>query len=294
MGLQDRDYHRNNDDHYRGSPVGMSMVKILIIVNAVVALLDGIMLESLRAHPFAPLLWGYFSFDKAFADFQIWRVLTYQFLHGGLLHLVFNMIGLHIFGPMMESYWGRRRFLAFYLLSGVAGAVVMSVLSFIPGLMPAGPASPLIGASGAIFGIMAGTATLYPNMVVHLLIPPMPLRMKTLVGVYFGIIIFSLLVGSSNAGGEACHLGGALVGLLLVRHPRWLAIFQEGFQSPIKFRVHGAGKPPTMFKAESPTPTRADIDRILDKISVQGIHSLTEAEKQSLEAVREGRLKNEP
>ena len=278
MGIYERDYHRGvRHGHFSGRR--MTLVQILIIVNVVVFLFDSILQGSLRGQPLAPLVWGYFSFHKAIADFQIWRLFTYQFIHGGILHLVFNMIGLHFFGPFMETYFGRRRFLAFYLLCGVAGAVVMSALAFVPGLLGAGPFTPLIGASGAIYGVLVGTATLHPDLPVRLLFPPIEMRMKTLVGVSIGIILLSLLAGSQNAGGEACHLGGAILGFLLVRHSDWLGVFDHGLRLPSK---PARAKPPASITRVN----RADIDRVLDKISREGIHSLTDAEKRILEEAR--------
>ena len=277
MGIYDRDYHRSTD-HRHFSGRRMTLVQILIIINVVVFLIDSILRGSLRGHTFAPISWGYFSFHMAFGEWQVWRIFTYQFLHGGLLHLLFNMIGLHFFGPMMEAYFGRRRFLAFYLLCGVAGALVMSLLAFVPGLLGAGPFTPLIGASGAIYGVLVGTATIHPDLPVRLLLPPVEMRMKTLVGVYIGIILLSLLAGSQNAGGEACHLGGAILGFLLVRHAGWLDVFERGLRLP------------AMPSRPAPSATtkvkREDIDRVLDKISREGIHSLSASEKHILEEAR--------
>ncbi len=298
MGIADRDYNSRFD----GPPTFQNSVvtKWLLIANVVIFIIGSILIGSTRGQILAPQIYGYFSIQKAFFEFQIWRLFTYQFLHAGFMHLAFNMIALYFFGPLMEAYWGRRRFLAFYLLCGASGAVAMTLMAFIPGLLGVGAATPLIGASGAVFGILIGVATLFPNLIVHLLIPPIPLRMRTLATIIIGVAVFVIVTGGRNAGGEAAHIGGALLGWFLVRRPHLLSIFDIRVQFAPKGQSQTSTSQPRSApgrttsrpsrrasRSDRLSPTREDIDRVLDKIAEQGIHSLTDEERKILEAARE-------
>lgn len=176
-----------------------------------------------------PLLqaWGHFSARTAIAGGEIWRFITFQFLHANLAHLGFNMLALYFFGPMVEKYWGSRRFMAFYLLCGAAGAAAYLLL-WAAGFVVTGPDVPLVGASAGIFGILIAGAVLAPNARVMLLIPPIPMKLRTLALVVVGIGIYTVLwrgdEPGSNAGGQAAHLGGAALGYVLMQHPGWLGL----------------------------------------------------------------------
>lgn len=234
MAYYDRPYYRDEP----GGPQmfnrlkGASFVTYLLIANVVIFLWDGIMGGSTRGSGAALGPIGYFSYEKAIANLQVWRFLTYQFLHADFFHLLFNMIGLYFFGPMLERWWGSRRFLAYYLLCGASGAAVYVVLMFIPGLLASGPDTALVGASGALFGILVGAAIIAPRQTVMLIFPPIPMQMRTLVLIFLGIAGISVLVGSRNAGGEAAHLGGAALGVVLMRLPGLLDFAGGGMPGP--------------------------------------------------------------
>ena len=117
MGYADRDYHRQAPARPPGRLSGAPVTKWLLISNAVIWLLD-----VMSDHEFL-LEWGYFSIETAIQQGQIWRFLTFQFLHADLLHLGVNMWGIYLFGPFLEQWFRSRPFLWFYLLCGVAGAV---------------------------------------------------------------------------------------------------------------------------------------------------------------------------
>lgn len=223
MAWYDRDYYR---DSYRTSQFGRlsawSITTWLIVINVSVFLLDGILAAPGYIGPL--FYWGYFSAATAIYDLQIWRFLTFQFLHGGLGHLFFNMLALYFFGPMIESYLGRRRFLAFYLLCGVAGALTYLLLWWLH-ILIAYAWVPLVGASAGIFGILVASAKLAPDTQVMLLFPPIPLRLRTMALILLGIAAATIVLGGPNAGGQAAHLGGALLGLALIVNPRWLNVF---------------------------------------------------------------------
>jgi len=295
MAWHDRDYNRDEATYgsgggYRfggggggvfGGPLGKhSVVAWLLGINIVVFLLDTVLSSGVRTASWASLsYWGNYNLEQGIYGFQLWRLLTFQFLHGDLFHILMNMIGLYFFGRMLEGWWGPRRFLAFYLLCGVSGAVVMTVLSFIPGLLMIGPTTTLVGASGGLFGILAGAAVIAPNQVVRLLFPPIPMKIKTMALVFLGLSALSVLAGASNAGGDAAHLGGALLGWVLVKNAGWLNFADR--LSPQAIQA-GVAKGRYEKKQKQAQQTEADVDRILDKVRDQGLQSLTKAEKKKL------------
>ena len=166
---------------------------------------------------------GQFSFDAAISHLQIWRFITFQFLHATLMHIVFNMLTLYYFGAIVERYLGRARYLAFYLFCGMAGAAAYLLLvaaHFVS------PTTPLVGASAGIFGVLIAAATrVAPNVKVRLLIPPVTLKLQTLAWAMVGLAVFSLLYGAEHPGGAMAHLGGAGLGYLLIQRPQLLNIF---------------------------------------------------------------------
>jgi membrane associated rhomboid family serine protease len=215
MGFQDREYYR--DPSARGGMPAFRMWSVntwLILINVIVFFLDSMTDYALRDL-------GSFSFATALTGFQVWRFITFQFLHLNLNHIFFNMLGLYFFGPIVESYLGSRRYLAFYLLCGIGGAIGYIILSLL-GFLITSPTDVLIGASAGIFGVLIGVATIGPDIRVMLLIPPIPMRMRTLAWVYIGIAVYVVLTSGQNAGGQAAHLGGALIGYLLIRNERLL------------------------------------------------------------------------
>ncbi len=161
--------------------------------------------------------YGNFNVPQGINGYEFWRLFTYQFLHGGYLHLGMNMMALYVFGPLIEKWWGPRRFLAFYLLCGACGAWLMAMFAFDPALIN-GQNAWLVGASGSIFGVLVASAMLYPKDEVKLIIPPMWVTVRKLAIVFIALSIGSMFVGY-NVGGNAAHLGGAIFGYLLVKRP---------------------------------------------------------------------------
>lgn len=231
MGIQDRHYYRDDaPGDFRRRPAragGFSFQTItgwLIALNVAVYLLNAVLRVQFGEGTIGLLwLWGFFSYDTAVGGFQIWRFLTFQFLHSeaGIGHLLFNMIGLFFFGPMVESFFGHRRYLAFYLLCGVAGPAAY-LLIMVLGILPMNTATPMVGASAGLFGILIAAAVIAPDTRVQLLFPPVDLPLKTMAWIYVGIAAFMVFSQGQNAGGEAAHLGGAALGFMFIRNPRWL------------------------------------------------------------------------
>ncbi len=146
---------------------------------------------------------------------QVWRLVTYMFLHGGGSHILFNMITLYFFGPRLEEYMGTLRFTRFYFFCGIGAALLHLVVSVIAGQAD----TYMIGASGALFGILAANAIYFPNMVVYINLL-FPIRMKYLVWI-FGIFAFIGSVGPASGISHITHLGGLLTALVLLLGPRW-------------------------------------------------------------------------
>lgn len=163
---------------------------------------------------------GAFTVAQGIFGLQLWRLITFQFLHANLTHLLFNMYALFTFGPLVERWWRGRPFLVFYLVSGVAGALFFTLLWMAPGFLEGTRANtPLVGASAGIFGVLIATAVIAPEGRVVLLIPPVPMSMRTYAITILLFGIFMVVVNGRNAGGEAGHLGGALAGFLMMVLP---------------------------------------------------------------------------
>jgi membrane associated rhomboid family serine protease len=229
-----------------------------------------------------------FAPDGTTQGLQFWRFIGYGFLHFDLTHILFNMIGLWVFGPIVESRFGRRRFLGIFSVSVVAGALLFLVLNAlgiafssdaniqIPGLLSSDPYTPLIGASAGVYGIILAAAWLEPDEEVLLLFL-IPVRIRVLALVLLGLAVWALLSSGRNAGGEAAHLGGALAGWWVARRPHLLDDFFDLFGRRISPRN------------TRPLPIdEREVDRILAKVRAQGLGSLNERERTVLRSAGSG------
>ena len=272
MGLYDRDYTQSDfqSQNHRAPHMRMNfpkltpVVKWLLIVNIVVFLL-GYLIPQIGGI----LLYWFSVWPKDLGtSLQIWRLITYQFLHGGLSHVFWNMFILFFFGPMLERLWGSRKFLTFYLVCGATGGMFYPVLVHIGWL----DAAPLIGASGSILGMLAAAAILFPNMIVYVF-GIFPLRMSVLAIILAGMSILSVLRPdvSGNAGGEAAHLGGMFAGAIYVISEKWRRKIKMKLQTTTWER-----------KITEHRDLQTEVDRILKKVHEHGLHSLTHKEKKIL------------
>jgi membrane associated rhomboid family serine protease len=199
----------------------------------------------------------------------IWQFVTYQFLHGGVFHLLFNMVCLYMMGPELERAVGSRRFLVIYLVSGAVGGAGWLAIQY-PEM------GYCIGASGAVFGVMAAFATLFPRLplTVYLfpLFLPITLQARVLVGIMALIQLALLLEPSSGHIAYAAHLAGALGGFGLV----WM--HRRGADAGTWWARRRAAAAQQREQAQ-----QADVDRILDKLAREGLHKLTEPERRLLD-----------
>jgi membrane associated rhomboid family serine protease len=223
------------------------VVKNLIIVNALMLFITYIM--GMRGIDLTNILGLHYIQSP---EFNLYQLVTHMFMHGSFMHLLFNMFALWMFGRVLESVWGPRRFFVFYFVTGLGAAVFYSLVNFIEFQYIASKISPedvqmvmnkgaeilsngqnytglagklnlilntpTVGASGAVFGILLGFGMLFPNTQLMLLFPPIPIKAKYFVMGYGAIELFS---GITNTGGNIAHfahLGGMLFGFIMIKY----------------------------------------------------------------------------
>ena len=231
--------------------------------------------------------------------FEVWQLISYQFMHGGFMHILFNMFILWMFGIEIENLWGSRKFLTFYLTAGVVGGLFQIILY---PLLVGGPIGPTIGASAAIMGVMVAFGILFPNRLIYLyfLIP-----IKTKYFVIFLILIDFFYIGSQSIANLA-HIGGATAGLIYMLYEKKKG---TAYGNYFNNTGYGSSSSKNMFskmsenlsgmfkkkeknvedakfyeikKEDEDKVDQAEIDKILDKISESGYQNLTEREKKIL------------
>jgi membrane associated rhomboid family serine protease len=141
--------------------------------------------------------------------FRPWQLVTYMFLHAGFSHILFNLFALWIFGQSIEAFWGTKRFVIYYLLTGIGAALIH--------MLVAGGGAPTIGASGAVYGILLAFGMMFPDRYIVLLIPPVPIKAKYFVMIFGAIELFSGLTRPGSGIAHFAHLGGMIVGYVLIR-----------------------------------------------------------------------------
>jgi len=209
------------------------IVKNLIIINALIFLAQWVLGPQVESKIFD--LFALHTWQSPV--FKPWQFITYMFLHGSLGHLFFNMFGLWMVGSILESLWGPKRFLTFYLICGLGAALCHMIVLYVE-MQPYVDAfnnlpfseqqhllndpnfilyAPTVGASGSLFGCMAAFGYLFPNALVYMFFIPIPIKAKWLVIGYIGLEIFLALKNSAGDNvAHVAHLGGAVFGLALV------------------------------------------------------------------------------
>lgn len=195
------------------------IVKNLIIINVVIFIAQQLAppaeflctINGIRYADTIDVVTGYLSMWSNKSDcFKPYQLFTYMFIHGGFSHILFNMLALAFIAPTLETYWGGKRFLSFYLITGI-GAAVFSILVNV--FFGAGDFGIMMGASGAIYGVLMGFGMTFPNMEVMLLIPPIPIKAKYLVFLLGGM---TFLFDRSGQVAHFTHLGGVVVAFVLI------------------------------------------------------------------------------
>jgi len=270
MGLYDRDYTRE-DYQYRHAPqMRMAFPRITPAVKWLLIINVAVFLPSFLIIRLGQVIFYWFSVYPATPamSLQLWRPITYQFLHGSIGHIFINMLVLFFFGPVIERLWGSRKFLTFYLVCGAMGGLFYPLLVILRWLSVA----PLVGASGSILGILAAAAILFPNMRVYVL-GIFPVKITILALVLAAISIISVLqpYRFGNAGGQAAHLAGMAAGAFYVLYQSWHA--------KLKSKIRAGTWEKKMAEQHN---LQIEVDRILQKVHKSGIHNLTSKEKKIL------------
>lgn len=208
------------------------VVKNLLIINVIFFVAKWVFEQQ------GIFLTGYlavFYFDSPF--FKIWQPITYMFMHADIMHIFFNMFALYSFGGVLEVHWGPKRFINFYLITGLGALALqwgvqafevyqltgsaindVGLLDFSNDTLNGIYGGPMVGASGAIFGLLVAFAMLYPNIEMYIMFIPVPVKAKYIIPVY---ILIELTLGVTKVAGDSvahfAHLGGALIGYILVK-----------------------------------------------------------------------------
>ena len=178
------------------------VVKNLIIANVVVFLAQ-VVFEQ-QEMPLEPM---FALRPLSSGEFRPWQLVTHMFMHGGMFHILFNMFGLWMFGSILENYWGPKRFLQFYVICGLVAGTAHLLLSD----------GSAIGASGAVMGVFAAFAYLFPNTPLYLMFIPIPIKAKWLMPALILVDVFGAVAPQQGDNiAHWAHIGGALAGLALV------------------------------------------------------------------------------
>lgn len=268
---------------YRGLPTA---IRAIITINVVVFIIQVVL--GIVSPAYSNALINAFAFYPEWqtALFQPWRAVTYMFLHGGAFHLIFNMLWLWWMGRAVEETLGPRTFTVIFMGAGIGGALLDILFAQVLGI------SYVIGASGAVYGIMVSFAMLYPTMPIMLILLP-PIQARYVVA---GLIALDvLLLGSSDGTARIVHLGGAGIGYLLMKAQqrgddlsRWIlpieqfwhrlrGVYQQKQSRPKNKNMYSVSDVDIVEESE-----QSELDEILEKISRKGYDGLTDAEKKKL------------
>jgi membrane associated rhomboid family serine protease len=259
------------------------MVRNLLFINGMVYLLQ---LLTSATNPIENrlALWP----EQVINHLALWQLVTYMFLHGSIFHILFNLFTLWMFGCDVERSMGSRRFIGYYLITGVGAALFHMAFSW-------NSANPVLGASGAIYGVLVAFAVLFPNREITLLlffILPMQLKAKYLAIIFMTVSLLAGVQGvmTSTSGGVAhlAHLGGGLVGFVLLFGTRRLQEVAFEFRKRMQWRnVARQNRKAAKIKIH-----QLQIDQLLDKINLVGYDNLSVQEKALLKKTAE-HLSNE-
>lgn len=302
--LGDRDYMRSDWGYDTGTSRGARPMVIKLIIACLVIFVIQCITRyqptsyTARAHyswqGITSYLWLSVSTWKEF-----WRFGTYMFVHGGWSHVILNMWGLYVFGKPVEERIGAVHFVKLYVLSGLIGGLSWFLLNLRSN-------APVLGASGAVFGVMAAAAMLLPDMRLFLLFPPVVLKVRTLV-FCLAVIEVAMLYNENTGIAHLAHLGGLAGGFLYVNRMlkapsyRPYAVDAPGIWFRLRSwwrNLFGSKRydPDIRFVGDDEVVNDDEvmsdqIDPILDKIGKHGMKSLTNAERRILDRARE-RLKH--
>ena len=194
---------------FRITPIVKHFIIINVIMFALTLLAENFMLEK----------FALFYFNSPF--FKPYQLISYIFMHGGFMHILFNMYSLYIFGSVLESVWGGKKFFIYYMVTGIGAALFHLFITYLrieSSVLDPYLASiiPMVGASGAIYGLLLAYGVLFPNNVLTLFFPPVSLKAKYMVFVFGGLEFLLGLGGSGDGVAHFAHLGGMLFGFVIL------------------------------------------------------------------------------
>ena len=195
--------YQGNSYHSTSFSLFPPAVKHLLIINLLVFL--ALFTPGLGKYVFGlGALW-----PLSHPNFMPWQFISYMFLHGGFAHLFFNLFALWMFGQSIENLWGTKRFVIYYFITGIGAALIHILVT--------GANVPMVGASGAVYGILLAFAMMFPNRPIFLIFLPIPIKAKYFV-IFFGALELFNGVASLQTGiAHFAHLGGMVVGYILIR-----------------------------------------------------------------------------
>lgn len=193
----------NYNDNRRGFMSNVPQaVKSILIINVLVFImssLNGRLMDSL------------FALNPVYFIYKPWQLVTYMFMHGSFAHIFFNMYAVFIFGSVLERVWGTKKFVFYYLVTGVGAALIHIGVQWLTQDFAL-----TVGASGAVFGLLLGYAMLYPDTMMGLIFPPVTMKAKWFVLIYAAIELLLGITGAQASVAHFAHLGGLVFGLVLM------------------------------------------------------------------------------
>jgi membrane associated rhomboid family serine protease len=287
-------------------------IKTLILINVAVLAIEVLFLSNIPFQGLTAERWFTYYFSLMPSDssmfYPYWQLITYQFMHDGFMHLFFNMLALWMFGSELEQVWGSRKFIIFYLISGIGAGILHTII---------GSDIPTVGASGSIMGILVGFAMMFPNRPIYMFPFFIPIKAKYFVMIYAAIDLFSGMSSTGSGIAHFAHLGGAITGFLLMQFGDRIGLFksverltntfnerssQSSFSFPSGEKKPAQYREPTRyipsdndnrhkmshigtFFINGERVTQEMVDAILDKIASSGYSSLTDRERTILDEV---------
>ncbi len=260
-------------------------VKMLIIINVVVFFileLSGLKGELFRQFGMVP----YYTWH----ELKIWQPFTYLFLHSGFTHIFVNMFVLWMFGRELESLWGKKEFLRYYFITGI-GAGIITMLFHVTSVIP------VVGASGAIYGLLLAYGVMYPERKVYVYFF-IPVKVKYFVAVLAGVAFFASLSPGQSVISHLTHLSGMFIGLIYLKAGKgqllWKRFRLKQELYKMKRPVEKKSPPGESRNQVSDQLLKRRVDEILDKMNNVGWENLTEVEKNILYGASKKFTENQP
>jgi rhomboid family protein len=264
---------------YDGSPFALTpWVRRLLAATGIVYLLQVTVFTG-------PWLVETFGFRASLALVRPWTLLTYALLHGNFLHIFFNMLALFMFGPMVESHMGGRRFIRLYLISALGGAALSAAL------LPLTGDSLIIGASAAVFGVMLAFVLEWPDAPIFVFPLPVPVKAKWLLIFFAAANVLPVALQMHDGVAHLAHLGGFMAAFLYLRggalaqavHRDRPVVRDSGVLVHPAAQVRHRLGPLAAGRRHADPKVLDEVDRVLDKISAGGLESLTPEERRFLD-----------